>query len=152
MRPESANPKAALGRAKISPHLVPPVAILEESVAYSLGGGCYGSYNWQEPGQAVDVATYRSAAVRHLMAWFMGETCHAEGQHHLGAARACLGVLLDAEASGNLIDSRPRTTSTSAHMPVLQERLAPVQEAIAARKAQAAAAPAPAVDRGGRAP
>jgi hypothetical protein len=51
---------------------------------------------------------YVDAALRHLNAWFDGEQEASDsGVHHLGHARACMAILLDAEATGNLIDDRP---------------------------------------------
>ncbi len=50
------------------------------------------------------------------------EKADDSGCHHLGHARACLGILLDAQATGNLIDDRPVTEgSSAAYQSVLKE-------------------------------
>ena len=74
-----------------------------------LGGAKYGPFNWQD--DPVDASTYYSAAMRHLMQWYSGEDIDAEsGASHLAHVRACMAILIDAKASGRLIDDRPRTS------------------------------------------
>lgn len=106
----STNPKRAFGVKKPSPQFVPPVAIIQESVVMALGAAKYGPYNWQD--DPVDATTYYSAAMRHLLQWFSGEDVDQEsGASHLAHVRACMAILLDAEASGALIDDRPKCSS-----------------------------------------
>lgn len=108
----STNPKRAFGVRKPSPQFVPPVAIIEESVVMALGAAKYGAYNWQD--DPVDATTYYSAALRHLLSWFSGEDKDQEsGASHLAHVRACMAILLDARASGKLIDDRPKCASAS---------------------------------------
>lgn len=100
------NPKDLLGAKKPSFTKIPPVAIAHESLAMMDGGGKYGPYNWRD--NAVQADIYVDAAFRHIYAWFEGEEFASDsGCHHLGHARACLGILLDAMETGNLIDNRP---------------------------------------------
>jgi hypothetical protein len=110
---EKPNPKRIYGTAKPCPHFIPPIAIIEESVVMALGAKKYGEYNWQD--DPVDASTYYSAAMRHLMAWFTGERNDPEsGCSHLAHARACLGILIDAESTGTLIDDRPLKSTNAA--------------------------------------
>lgn len=115
----SNNPKRAYGVKKPSAHFVPPIAIIEESVVMALGAAKYGAYNWQQ--DPVDASTYYDAALRHLMQWFSGEDTDKEsGCSHLAHVRACMAILLDAKAKGNMIDDRPDCAPATAAI----ERLA----------------------------
>lgn len=108
----STNPKRAFGTRKPGAQFIPPVAIVEESIVMALGASKYGPYNWND--DAVDCTTYYSAAMRHLMSWFAGEDIDPEsGASHLAHVRACCAILLDAGATGNLIDDRPKCGSAS---------------------------------------
>ena len=105
----STNPKRAFGSLKPSPHFIPPIAILEESVVMALGAKKYGAFNWQD--SPVDATTYYDAALRHLMSWFAGENIDPEsGVSHLAHVRACMAILMDSQASAILVDDRPKTT------------------------------------------
>jgi hypothetical protein len=106
----SSNPKRAFGVRKPSAQFIPPVAIVEESAVMALGAAKYGPFNWQD--EPVDATTYYSAAIRHLLQWFSGEDRDQEsGASHLAHVRACMGILLDAQAAGTLIDDRPNCAS-----------------------------------------
>jgi Domain of unknown function (DUF5664) len=106
----SSNPKRAFGVKKPSAQFIPPVAIIEEAAVMALGAAKYGAFNWQD--DPVDATTYYSAAIRHLLQWFSGEDRDAEsGASHLAHVRACMAILLDAQASGALIDDRPKCAS-----------------------------------------
>lgn len=108
----SSNPKRAFGVKKPSAQFIPPVALVEESVVMALGAKKYGAFNWQD--DPVDATTYYSAAIRHLLQWFSGEDRDAEsGASHLAHVRACMAILLDAQASGKLIDDRPKCAPAS---------------------------------------
>lgn len=110
--PKSSNPKRAFGVRKPSAQFIPPVAIIEEAVVMALGAEKYTAFNWQD--DPVDATTYYSAAIRHLLQWFSGEDRDPEsGASHLAHVRACMAILLDAQASGKLIDDRPRCASAT---------------------------------------
>jgi hypothetical protein len=85
------------------------------------GAGKYDPYNWRA--NKVIASIYIAACKRHLDLWFEGQRLAEDsGCHHLGHARACLGILLDAETTGNLIDDRPVTEgSVEAYAAVLKE-------------------------------
>lgn len=71
------------------------------------GAKKYGAYNWR--GNAVVASIYLAAAIRHVSAFQDGEQNAPDSKvHHLGHAIASLAILLDAEATGNLIDDRPK--------------------------------------------
>ncbi len=122
----NSNPKDLLGVKKPDMTKIPAVALLWESLAMMDGGGKYGPYNWRK--NKVLASIYIAAAKRHLDAWFEGQRLADDSKcHHLGHARACLGILLDAEATGNLIDDRPITEGSSeAYQKAFDEVLAAV--------------------------
>lgn len=106
--PESNNPKDRIGQAKVSITKVPGVALLHEAKAMANGASRYGSYNWRE--HSVLASIYVDALLRHIYSWFEGEEEAQDSHvHHLGHARACLGILLDAQSMGNLVDDRPKS-------------------------------------------
>jgi len=106
------NPKTVHGIRKCPIHLVPPVAIAHEAMAFKDGAEKYGPYNWRE--HAISASVYYSAAMRHLAAWWDGEDKAPDSRvHHLGHARACLALLLDAAAVGKLNDDRPLPGGTA---------------------------------------
>lgn len=137
------NPKDLLGAKKVDFAKVPPVAIAWEALAMMDGGGKYGPFNWR--GNKVVASIYVAAAMRHLLQWYEGERCAEDsGCHHLGHARACMGILLDAEATGNLIDDRPVNESSigalakvfaeiESKIPAMNERHKKFHEAKAAK-------------------
>lgn len=110
----SENPKDKFGKAKVPMSAVSPTAIAYEALAMADGIEKYGKTNWRE--NDVIASIYVDACIRHLQAWydsreeFSADTV-AKGRpiHHLGHARACLGIIIDALEGGNLIDDRPTT-------------------------------------------
>lgn len=103
---ESTNPKDKIGRTKPPLHLIPPAAEVQEAVVMGLGASKYGPFNWRD--HSVAASVYIAAAKRHVSQWFDGQDIDPEsGVSHLAHARACLGILLDAEATGKLVDDRP---------------------------------------------
>ena len=99
------NPKDLLGNKKVPMGAVLPVAIAHESLAMLDGELRYGYRNWRA--NPVVARVYIDAAKRHINSWEeMEELAPDSGVHHLGAARACLGILLDAQETGNLVDNR----------------------------------------------
>lgn len=103
---DETNPKDRLGIRKPRIHLIPAAALLHEAGAMGNGSDKYGPYNWRR--KKVKATIYVDATMRHVLAWLDGEeVAEDSGVHHLGHARACLGILLDALESGNLVDDRP---------------------------------------------
>lgn len=107
------NPKDVVGANKPNLSLVPQSANILEAVVMSLGATKYGSsYNWRH--SPVKASVYVSAALRHLAQWNDGEDDDAEsGVSHLAHARACLGILIDAQTVGSWIDDRPEAGASS---------------------------------------
>lgn len=110
MKPQSkalnANPKDLFGARKVSLSKLPAVAVAHAAHAMMDGAGKYGAYNWRD--KAVIASVYVDAAKRHVDNWFEGQRVAGDSEvHHLGHAIACMAILLDAEATGNLIDDRP---------------------------------------------
>lgn len=117
------NPKDALGTDRIPLSIVSAIAIAEEALAMVEGMTKYGKYNYRAVG--VRTSIYIDACLRHLAKYQNGEDRDGTtGVHHLGSARACLGVVLDAEAQGKLTDDRPPASPTmSARLDAMVERV-----------------------------
>jgi hypothetical protein len=126
------NPKDLLGTAKPDATKIPAVAIAWEALAMMDGAGKYDPYNWRA--NKVIASIYIAAIKRHLDLWFEGEEYAEDSQcHHLGHARASLGILLDAQETGNLLDDRPVTATSRG---VLGKVYAKIAERIPAMKAR----------------
>lgn len=103
---DSVNPKDRIGITKPRLSLVPKSAIIRIAQAFTDGARKYGPFNWRT--KAVSATVYVDAAERHLAAYFDGEDVAADsGYLHLAHAGACIGILIDATETGNLIDDRP---------------------------------------------
>jgi hypothetical protein len=89
---------------KVDLAIVPVIAIAHEAVALMAGAKKHGRDNYRD--SLVDANLYLAAALRHISLWQSGQDVDPEGFHHLGAARACLGMLLDAWENGNMVDNR----------------------------------------------
>lgn len=108
------NPKDLIGITKVSITKLPPIATVYGAMAMMDGAVKYGPYNWRQ--NKVIASIYVDAAYRHLMAWFEGqENASDSSVHHLGHVIACAGILLDAQATGNLVDDRPTVPSIPGH-------------------------------------
>lgn len=108
------NPKDQIGSKKVSLHLLPTAGLIHEARAMENGAAKYGPFNWREEGKKVHATVYVAACQRHLMAWLDGEEIAEDsGIHHLGHAKACLGILLDALECKNMVDDRPTPGPTS---------------------------------------
>lgn len=84
--------------------LLPRIFLIEVARAFMVGEKKYTRYNYCKGHKASQLI---AAALRHLTAWFEGEENDPEdGQHHLGAAGACIGILLRQMQLGTLIDDR----------------------------------------------
>jgi hypothetical protein len=100
------NPKDRLGTDKPNIWTIPPASIAYLSKIMELGAKKYGAFNWRS--KKVKWTIYYSAAMRHLMAALDGEDADPEsGYPHEAHAMACVAILLDAKATGNLVDDRP---------------------------------------------
>jgi hypothetical protein len=102
---DTTNPKDLLGAQKVDLSQVLPVAMAHEALAMMDGTRKYGFRNFRA--KKVQARIYVAAAMRHITAWLEGEDLAQDsGIHHLGHARACLGIILDSEENGTLIDDR----------------------------------------------
>jgi len=100
------NPKDKIGLAKPQIHLVPPSAIIYFAKAMENGAKKYGPYNWRN--HPVNYTVYLSAMLRHILQLIDGEDIAKDSNtHHLAHIGASAAILLDALATGNLIDDRP---------------------------------------------
>lgn len=105
---DTGNPKDLLGDKKVDVSQVSPFAIAHEACAMMDGSIKYGFRNWRD--KKVRARVYTAACKRHLEAWEEGEETAGDSKvHHLGHARACLGILLDAQETGNLHDDRVKS-------------------------------------------
>lgn len=100
------NPKDKIGKTKPPLALIPGTALIELAKAFEDGANKYGAFNWRS--QPVETMTYCHAGLRHLFSYIDGEELTRDSKvKHLSAVMACCAILLDAEASGTLIDNRP---------------------------------------------
>lgn len=99
------NPKDAIGGDKLPLHLWPASATMYGCLGMLNGAGKYGRANFREYG--IRTSIYISAAKRHLDAYFEGEEVDPDdGVPHLGAALACIAIIVDAKMCGKLTDDR----------------------------------------------
>lgn len=90
------------GKADLS--LIPMISMVEEARAFMVGEKKYGRYNYCK---GMEASRLMGACMRHLTAWFDGEENDPiDGQHHLGAAKACISMILRQKELGTLIDNR----------------------------------------------
>ncbi len=109
---DDSNPKDLIGIKKPPIDLVPPTGIIHEAMAFGNGAAKYGPYNYRD--KKVQAMIYVGACMRHIYSWLDGEEIAEDsGVHHLGHARACLNILLDAQENGFLIDNRPTKGKSS---------------------------------------
>lgn len=116
------NPKSKYG-VKKAPLLscVPATALLVEGQVMALGASKYGPFNWRD--NSVAASVYIDAAMRHIMAWNSGQDMDPEsGVSHLGHVRACMGILIDALETGNLIDDRPKDDAITRLLDLYQQK------------------------------
>lgn len=102
----STNPKDIVGSVKANMLLFPPIALVHAVDAMMDGAGKYDPYNWRA--KHITTTNYLHAAIRHIIDYWEGEECAPDSRaKHLGHAIATLGIVLDAEAHGCLINDRP---------------------------------------------
>lgn len=118
------NPKDLIGVKKVSITKFPQVALIYGARAMMDGAEKYGPYNWRQ--NAVVASIYVDALLRHIAAWYDQREENAEdsGIHHLGHAMACLGIILDARETGNLIDDRPEDGAAATLLKKLNAEIA----------------------------
>lgn len=117
---EGMNPKDILGLKKPPLRLVPSALVIFVSRVMGLGAEKYGPYNWRK--KKVRYTVYIEAAQRHLYQALDGEDIDPEsGQPHIAHAAACCGIILDAMATGNLVDDRPTPGAASRLLTELTE-------------------------------
>lgn len=116
------NPKDLLGAKKVPLSLVPSAAIAAEATAMYDGKLKYGAYNWRQ--KKVIASIYVEACKRHLDLFFEGQEIAEDSLVlHLGHARACLGILIDAMVTGNLVDDRPVVEGSTARYAAFMDGL-----------------------------
>jgi hypothetical protein len=111
------NPKDLVGANKVSISSVPLASQLHEAMAMMNGAKKYGPYNWRD--NPVQARIYIDAALRHIGLWLEGEEYSPDTNppvHHLGHAKASLGIILDALETGNLVDDRPLSGSKNVEL------------------------------------
>lgn len=135
------NPKDILGEKKPPMWLFPAAARIFGAMVMKLGAAKYGPYNWRD--KPVKLTIYLSAAERHVLACLDGEWIDPEsGQPHLAHAMCCYAIVLDAWATGNMADDRPKQ-GRSAELIVEQTtkeepaKFDNIQDALRARQQQA---------------
>lgn len=100
------NPKDLLGVQKVSLSKFPAIALIHGAHAMMDGARKYGPYNWR--GNPVLASIYIDAGIRHFLKFFQGQEIDPDsGARELGHAMSCAAIVLDAQASGNLVDDRP---------------------------------------------
>jgi hypothetical protein len=104
---DDSNPKDRLAVKKPPIELVPPIQEILTSLAFKDGAEKYGPFNWRD--KKVKYSIYYAAAKRHLNSAYDGEDVDPISKvMHLAHASACIAILMDAWATGNLIDDRPK--------------------------------------------
>lgn len=102
---DGSNPKDLLGVLKLPLRFIPAPALAYLSKVMELGATKYGPFNWRKT--KVKRTVYLEAAIRHILSALDGEDLDPESdQPHEAHAMACMAIVLDADATGNLIDDR----------------------------------------------
>lgn len=103
---DTTNPKDAIGLTKAPLRLLPAPALIYTAKVMELGADKYGAYNWRS--KKVRFTVYLEAAMRHLLRALDGEDADPEsGMPPAAHVAACMAIVLDAHATGNLVDDRP---------------------------------------------
>jgi hypothetical protein len=90
--------------------LIPYEAEVAMAAAFQVGVGKYGRDNYKK---GMEASRLIGAARRHLGAWFDNreECCPVDGQPHLGAALACIAMIIELQRIGKLKDNRYKPES-----------------------------------------
>jgi hypothetical protein len=103
---KDSNPKDSVGIKKVPFSTVPAPVIAEIGLAMLEGARKYRRHNYRAIG--VRASVYVDACMRHLTAWWEGESIDPDsGLSHLVKAAACLVVLRDAQILDKMVDDRP---------------------------------------------
>lgn len=109
---QDTNPKDLVGITKPQLDLIPPASLVYQAIAMQDGAQKYGPFNWRE--KKIQASIYYAAALRHLAQWYDGEENAEDSKKpHLAHAIACIGILIDAIETGNVIDNRPTPGAAS---------------------------------------
>jgi len=117
------NPKnaAATAECRINLAIIPPASLAHEAMALMDGDEKYKAFNFRQ--DKIHVMGYIAAAERHIQKFkdraFENDEDPVSLVHELGAAKAALGIILDAMENDNAIDDRP----TKGNIAELFERL-----------------------------
>jgi hypothetical protein len=111
---KASNPKDLIGSDKLPLDLVPDTVTAYLALGFLEGVLKYGKVNWRQCG--VRASIYIAANRRHMAKWIGGEEVDPVTKvPHLASAMACIGIIVDAQAAGMLVDDRPlRGCDTSA--------------------------------------
>jgi hypothetical protein len=121
LKPPNEDPKATFGRRKVRYFFVPSIFSAVVGIVMELGARKYGPFNWRK--DPVKASDYIDAMHRHIEAWADGEDIDPESQvSHLGHISACCAILLDAEATGNLVDDREKSGRIAEFFAKIAER------------------------------
>lgn len=119
---QSTNSKDRIGATKVPLSLIPLSAQIHAALAHFDGAQKYQAWNWRK--ETVAASIYVDAALRHIQKWFQGEEKDRDsGIHHLGHALACLNIILDAQAYGNLVDDRPPADGSPVELDAAREEV-----------------------------
>lgn len=101
--PGVVDPKKKHGDLKDPLHLLPPAFLRQVAHALKHGADKYGEFNWRAEGIKLQMQTYSSAILRHIVSIMDGEWLDKESNMpHLAHIAASVAIVLDAEAHGNL--------------------------------------------------
>jgi len=90
---------------KLRYDLIPPAPLEALAAVYTLGAKKYGAHNWRK---GLAWSRVYAALMRHLQAWWQGETHAADdGQHHLASVLWCAMTLMEYERMVAGEDDRP---------------------------------------------
>lgn len=90
--------------------LIPAKALHEFVGTLTFGASKYGDENWRNVEN--HRARYFAAAMRHLWAWWRGQTFDEEGQHHLASVCSNVFFLLEKDLE-RINEQTTQTTQTT---------------------------------------
>ena len=122
------NPKDLFGVRKVPSYsVVPSTSMIYEALGMWNGAERYGPFNWRD--HPVQCMVYIDALERHIKAFVAGQHMDPKsGMPHLGHAKACIGIIIDALETGNLIDNRLKNPATLRLLEMYDKTGLPPQE------------------------